>query len=115
MGDKLVNGKKEPVYEKAKAKVTTYSKSITAESIAFVQITDIKAGSQLTDQTVTGVSSWQYSWATYTGDQRALSDAQKSLTQKKETYPATDQLVEKARQDLLTNLSNQLKNFYSKY
>jgi hypothetical protein len=115
VGEKLVNGKKEPVYEKAKAKVTTYSKSISAESIAFIKITDIKAGSQLADQTVTGVSSWQYSWATYTGDQRALSDSQKSLTQKKETYPATDQLVEKARQDLLTNLSNQLKNFYSKY
>jgi len=114
-GEKLVNGKKEPVYEKAKAKVTTYSKSISAESIAFVQITDLKAGSQVVDQTITGVSTWQYQWATYSGDSRALNDSHKSLVQKKEAYPATDQLVDKARQDLLNNISNQLKNYYSKF
>lgn len=114
-GEKLVNGKKEPIYEKAKAKVTTYTKSISAESIAFIQISDLKAGSKLADQSVTGVSTWSYQWASYSGDQRALNDSQKSLVGKKETSPSTDQLVEKARQDLLNNLTNQLKNFYSKY
>jgi hypothetical protein len=115
VGEKLVNGKKEPVYEKAKAKITTYSKSISAESIALVEITDLKAGSKLVDQTITGRSSWQYSWATYSGDARALNDSQKGLVQKKEAYPPGEQLVEKARQDLVNNISNQLKNFYSKY
>jgi hypothetical protein len=113
--EKEVNGKKEPVYEKVKAKVTTYSKSIAAECSAFIQIADIKAGSTVLDKTTTGRSSWQYSWATYSGDARALSSTQKTLSQKKETYPPTNQLIDQARQDLLSNTTSQLKSFYSNY
>jgi len=115
VGEKEVNGKKEPVYEKVKAKVTTYSRSIASECSAFIKIDDIKAGSTLVDQTATGRSSWQHSWATFTGDARALSDTQRGLTQRKEAYPPSDQLIDNARKDLLNNAANQLKNFYSKY
>ena len=115
VGEKTVNGKKEDVLEKVKAKVTTYSRSFRVDSYSMIQITDIKAGTTLLNNEVDGSASWQYSWATYSGDTRALSNSQKELTKKKEAYPDRDDLANKARQNLLSNLSGQLRSFYSKY
>ncbi len=115
VGEKTVNGKKEDVMEKVKAKVTIYSRSITAECSSMIQITDLKAGSTLVNNQIDGTSNWQYSWATYSGDARALSNNHKELVKKKEAYPQRDDLVNQARQNLLNNLSAQLRSFYSKY
>ena len=115
VGEKTVNDKKEDVFEKVKAKVTTYSRSLRAESSSVIQVTDLKAGTTLINNQIGGSASWQYSWATYSGDVRALNNNQKELIKKREAYPDRDDLVNKARQNLLSNLSGQLRSFYSKY
>jgi hypothetical protein len=115
VGEKTVNGKKEPVMEKVKAKVTTHTLSATASCASMVQITDIKAGSILADNQIDGKSYWQYSWATYTGDVRALSNAQKELIKKNRTLPQPAQMINDARQDLTKSVTNHLRNFYNQY
>jgi hypothetical protein len=115
VGEKDVNGKKEPVYEKAKVKVTTYTRTITATCGSSIQIVELGGGGTQLSNTVQGTASWSHSWATYKGDARALSNQLKEMALKKELFPPRDQITENARRDLISNVSGQLKSFYSAY
>jgi hypothetical protein len=115
VGEKDVNGKKEPTYEKAKVKVTTYTRTITATCGSIVEIIDLSGGATQLNNNVQGTASWSHSWATYKGDPRALTNQLKEMAGKKELFPPRDQIMENARRDLLSNVSGQLKNFYSAY
>ena len=54
---------------------------------------------------LTGQATYNYEWATFSGDKRALDWQMKSLTSKKaEAPPATEQMVLQA----LENLTNQV-------
>jgi hypothetical protein len=115
IGEKDVNGKKEPIYEKAKVKVTTWTRTITATCSSNLEIIELSGGSTQLNNTVQGQASWSHSWVTYKGDARALTDQLKQMAQKGELFPPRDQLIQNAKRDLLSNVSGQLKSFYSAY
>jgi hypothetical protein len=96
-------------------KVTTYTRTITATCSSNIEITELSGGSTQLSNSVRGQASWSHSWATYKGDARALSDQLKQMAQKGELFPPRDQLIQNAKRDLLSNVSGQLKNFYSSY
>ncbi len=115
VGEKEVNGKKEPVYEKVKAEVRTYTRNyrVTAEGVT--QITDVKSSGTLMNQTIEGDANWSWQWVTYTGDQRALSDNQRNLAKRREAWPDRDELAKTARQQLINNISGTVSRFYASY
>lgn len=114
-GEKEVNGVKKPVFQKVTAKITYYDKICNARADMNVNITDNKTGSTLKNNVVSGGYAWKTSWATYTGDIRALTDAQKKLCEKRETNPSPNDMMNQVRIDLDRNLNRDLKAFYSKY
>lgn len=114
-GEKDVNGKKEPVMEKVKAKLTTYTRTFSANCSAFLEVTEVASGTKLLNNPVFGSSDWSYSWATVTGDSRALSSSQRDLTKRKEANPPRNEIADNARENLASNVTSQLQSFFRRY
>ncbi len=114
-GEKTVNGVKTATYQKVTAKITYYDKSVIARGEISVTITDNKNGATLKNSSVNGAYNWETKWASYSGDVRALTDQQKKLCERKETYPSSTDLMNKVKADLDKNLSGDLRGFYSRY
>lgn len=112
---KLPDGKTQDVMETVKATLTIYTKAKNAKSEATLTITDASNNSYLQNTTVDGVARWQYDWATYKGDVRALNGDQANLCKRAEGYPNDDNLYQQAMSNLQNNLTQQLRGFYSRY
>jgi hypothetical protein len=109
------DGKPQDIMENVIAKVTYYHKIKRGFSQSVVTITDAGSNAVLQNQNVDGNSAWQQDWASYTGDKRALSSQQVDLCNARESSPSDQYLYNQAITDLQTNLSGQLKQFYSRY
>jgi len=97
------------------AQVTYYHKSVNGDSRANATITDTKANTVLQNINVDGNVNWDYDWAVYKGDSRALSSNAAALIQRKETFPNEQDLFNQSIRNLQNNLGQQLKSFYSQY
>jgi len=97
------------------AQVTYYHKSMTADSHANVTITDAKTNTVLQNLNIDGNVNWEYDWAIYKGDSRALSSNASSLIQRKEAFPNEQDLFNQSIRNLQNNVGQQLKSFYSQY
>jgi hypothetical protein len=97
------------------AQVTYYHKSFTADSHANVTITDAKTNSILQSLNIDGNVTWEYDWAIYQGDPKALSSNASTLSQRRETFPSDQDIFNQSIRNLQSNLSQQLKSFYSQY
>jgi hypothetical protein len=112
---KGADGKPQDVFETASGTITYFTKTQKGVAIAQVTITDAKSNAAMQDQTVEGYSQWQWQWAIYNGDARALTTNHQNLIARKEAWPNQDQLLNQAMQNLQNNLQQDLKNFYSRY
>ncbi len=98
--------KKRNIYGNVKATVKIHSKITEATIIAGYQIIDIETAKILHSENLTGTSQYEYEWATYSGDKRALSFYQKSLIDKNyEAPPANEQMVLQALENLIGQIS----------
>ncbi len=94
------------------ATVTSYSRTAGASITGSYKIIDIKTAKLKKSDSFTGKYNFQYEWARYSGDERALSSGSKSLTSKSEQLaPVNDEMVNKAKKDLMTSLASALKNY----
>ncbi len=112
---KGADGKTQDIMETVTARITYFHKVKQAVSNASTTITDVSSNGVLQNQSIDGNAQWQYDWATYTGDIRALTAPQQTLCKQRETNPADQYLYNQAMTNLQNNLSSQLKSFYSKY
>jgi len=109
------DGKMQDVMTKVESKITYYTKIKTARSAAMLTITDASTQAVLETENIEGRSTWQYEWASHTGDVRALSSSQQGLIKLKEVSPNDTDLYNQAMRNLEANLRNKLKGFYSRY
>lgn len=112
---KMPDGKVQDVMETVKGTITYYTKIKRAGSNATITITDAKTNAILQNNTVEGNSQWQYTWATFKGDSRAMNGDQVSMTKRGEAYPNDDDLFKQAMTNLQNNVSQQLHRFYDRY
>jgi hypothetical protein len=80
-------------YMTVKAKITTITRTIQADGLlqATVRNNDNR---WIWSDTYRGDYSWTYSFATYTGDERALSEADKKLLNQREQWPpSNDEII----------------------
>ncbi|NOT73322.1 MAG: hypothetical protein HOP08_00240 [Cyclobacteriaceae bacterium] len=112
---KGADGKTQDIMTNVAAKITYYRKVKRATSSAMMSITEVSSDAILQNQSVDGNVAWQYDWATYSGDIRALNTNQVNLCKLKESYPAEQYLYNQSMSSLKTNLSSQLRSFYSQY
>jgi hypothetical protein len=80
-------------YITVKAKITTTTRTIQADALLQATIRDYN-DRRLWSDTYRGDYSWTYSFATYTGDERALSEEDKKLLNQKEQWPpSNDEII----------------------
>lgn len=87
----LENGKTAPVYGTVKADFVEYSKSVKSSGLLDFRIIDHETGAIIRQQKFPGTHVWQYQWAAFNGDERALSKEQLELSRKREVQPPLPQ------------------------
>ncbi len=112
---KGADGKMTDQLQTVNVQVTYYHKSLSASSNASVSITDPKTNAILQNLNIDGTFNWEYDWATYQGDSRALGGIAPNLIQRREAFPNDQDLFNQSIQNLKANLSQQLRSFYSQY
>lgn len=116
ISDVKIEGKTVPVYGTVKAKYTTFTKEVSSSGLLSMVIVDAKTNGVLSHQKFDGKYVWVSRWARFNGDERALTDAQISLTRQKETSPpvAQDMFLEFTR-PIYDRLVPALRSFYQNY
>ena len=80
-------------YITVKAKITTTIRTIHADGLLQATARDYE-NRRIWNDTYRGEYSWTYSFATYTGDERALSDEDKKLINQREQWPpSNDEII----------------------
>lgn len=114
-GEKTEKGVKIPIYTKVSATMITYTKRITGRGSVNLLITDAESRAEIRNADIIAEETWADTWATYKGDDRALSDGNKKLCEKREPYPERNYIENRTRKEMDNKLSQELRNFYSKY
>ena len=80
-------------YTTVKAKIITTIRTINADGLLQATVRDYY-DRRIWNDTYRGEYSWTYSFATYTGDERALSDEDKKLINQREQWPpSNDEII----------------------
>ncbi len=100
------------IYGDVFANVTVYSRSAGASLSGSYKIVEVKTAKLKSTQSFKGTYEFKHEWATYTGDERALSDTAKFLlTRNEENAPVPDEMVNLSKKNLISSLSSTLKNY----
>lgn len=102
-------------YGTVKAKITTTQRTLVSEGDLLITIRDLK-GSIVWNDRFTGEHQWKTEFSTYTGDERALSDKDKSsLNNNESNMPRQEQIMDELFKQIQNDLSYRLRNYYSRY
>lgn len=113
VGEAKVGNESHPVYGSVKATMRTFRKTVESGGRLDVQIWDAGTKRILRQDKFDGTFNWNSEWATYQGDDRALSETQKRLCNQREVPPppAQDLFVEFTK-PIYDQLTNFLRNYY---
>lgn len=104
------------VYGTVKATLYHYTKTTTSKGIVSFKIIDAKTGALLAVQKMPGEFVWKSEWATFNGDERALSVEQLRLTrQKEQPAPKAQDLFIEFTRPIYDQITSKLKEFYKGY
>lgn len=103
-------------YATVKANIITTKRTLLSQGDLFITVRDAK-GRTIWNDRFTGQHKWETQFVSYTGDERALSDTDKtSLNQNNNSNPPTeDQIMENLLRQIQNDLSYRLRNYYTRY
>ncbi|MFL5773895.1 MAG: hypothetical protein ACJ75F_12095 [Flavisolibacter sp.] len=101
-------------YGTVKARITTTKRTLLSQGDLFITVRDTK-GRILWNDRFTGEHKWQTEFATYTGDERALTENDKTLlNQKQYNPPSEDHIMEELLSQIQNDLTYRLRNYYQR-
>jgi len=102
-------------FGKVKATITTTQRTIYSEGIMSISIRN-RAGLNLLNEKIVGTNNWTSQFSTYTGDERALNDDDKTLLNKAKQDPPKEEATMKSIKDnVYGNFIARLRSFYGRY
>lgn len=103
-------------YATVTATITTTKRTLLSEGELYLSLRDPK-GRTLWNDRFTGQHRWQTQFATYTGDQRALSDSDKALLNQNnnQNAPREDDIMNELYRQIQADLSSRLRNYFSRF
>jgi hypothetical protein len=104
-------------YATVKATINTTQRTVISEMDLFINIRNPR-GELIWNDHFTAQHNWKVQFCTYTGDERALEDSDKALLQKNSanyTPPAEEKTMEDLVQQLQSDLTYHLRNYYNRY
>jgi hypothetical protein len=104
------------VYGTVKATLHHYRKTTTSKGVVSFKIIDAKTGALLSVEKMPGEFVWVSEWATFNGDERALSPEQLALTKLKElpAPPPQDLFIEFTK-PIYDQITTKINEFYKAY
>jgi hypothetical protein len=101
-------------YGTVRAKITTTQRTLVSEGDLLITIRDPK-GTVVWNDRFTGQYNWNTSFANYTGDERALSDSDRSsLNGTDQEIPSQETIMQELFKKIQSDLSGRLQNYYSR-
>jgi hypothetical protein len=102
-------------YKKVYATIHITKRIMNSTGNMMVNIRDGN-GHRLWSDDFRGSHSWITEFATYTGDERALSESDKQLINRNRDYaPQEDEIMRHIISDIKNNLYTRLRDFYNRY
>lgn len=100
---------------KVYARITTTRRTLTSRADLFLNITDRRQRTLLNDM-LQSQDHWTTEFATYTGDERALSEADKALLNRSpRRMPSENAIIEQLLQELQSEVTQRLRHHYNRY
>ncbi|MDJ1472634.1 hypothetical protein QNI19_33895 [Cytophagaceae bacterium DM2B3-1] len=104
------------VYGTVKAKFTLFQKTISSRGLMDLQVMDPQTKRVLFQEKMPGEFVWRSEWASYKGDERALTDKQVKLSQLREAQPPAPQdLFIEFCKPIYTQATGTLRKYYQNY
>jgi hypothetical protein len=104
------------VYGTVKAKVSIFEKTITSGGLLNFRVIDWKSKNVISQENIPGTYVWKDKWASYRGDERALTDEQKRLMGRRESRPpAAQDLFIEFTKPIYSQLTDNIRQFYSRF
>lgn len=101
-------------YMTVKAKITTTTRTLQADGLLQASIRDID-NRHLWSDTYRSDYRWVYSFSTYTGDERALSEEDKKLLNQREQFPpSTDEIIRVIMNDVQNKAQCGISEYYAR-
>jgi hypothetical protein len=102
-------------YATVRGRITQTRRTLLSEGDLYITVRDTK-GRTLWNDRFTGQHQWHTEFATYTGDERALSEGDKSLLTNRNTYPPSeDQVMDDLFRQINSELSYRLRNYFARF
>jgi hypothetical protein len=102
-------------YAKVRAKVITTKRTLVSQGDLIVTVRDTK-GRVIWNDRFTGEHKWQTEFTLYTGDERALTEADRTLlNQGNATPPTEEQIMEELMRKIQDDLGRRLRSYYTRY
>ena len=107
------NGK---VYGTVYANLSVFDKTVASSGLLDLTISDYQTGKIIKRRKLQGTYIWQDQWASYRGDERALSRQDFAITRRKESMPpAPDILFIEFTKPIYAQLVDEVNSFYNRY
>jgi hypothetical protein len=101
-------------YTTVKAKITTITRTLQADGLLQALINDIDRR-HLWSDTYRADYRWVYTFSTYTGDERALSDEDKKLLNQREQFPpSNDEIIRIIMNDVQNKAQCGISDYYNR-
>ena len=101
-------------YGTVKAKITTTKRTLVSQGDLLISVRDTKGRTVWNDR-FTGEHKWQSEFASYTGDERALSDNDKTqVNQTPANPPSEDTILEELMRQIQNDLTSRLRSYYTR-
>jgi tetratricopeptide (TPR) repeat protein len=104
-------------YAKVNAQITVVRRTMISEGDLYVTARD-KSGRILWNDIFRGEHRWQVEFATFAGDERALSENDKSLINNRSTFyntPREDEIMENVLRQIENDMHYRFRNYYARY
>nr|WP_294897052.1 hypothetical protein [uncultured Pedobacter sp.] len=104
------------IYGTVYGKLTTYEKTISSSGLLDFQIIDLATNKVIDHEKLPGTYVWVDTWGTYRGDERALTENDKALLNRKESRPPAPQdLFLAFTKPIYDQFTQRVNAFYRRY
>ena len=107
---------RKPVYGTVKATLSIFEKNISSSGLLDMSIMDWQTKKLVRQQKFPGTYVWRDSWASYKGDDRALSKQQLAMTKRREMLPPPPStLFLEFTKPIYSQLVDDISYYYNNY
>lgn len=116
VGETRIDGRAVEVFGKVTARYTAHRKTVASGGVLDLRIVDRNTGRVILQDRIDGEFVWEHRWASFNGDERALSAEQRRLATLREVPPPPpDVLFMEFTGPIHARLTERLRRFYAGY